>query len=66
MVLSHDANGGSDMLSEEHKRRSRPHWHYDHISDDILPALRSAGVAEGQIRQMLEDTPRAIFEAKVA
>ena len=64
MVLSHDANCWSDMLSEEDKRRTRPHWHYNHISDDILPALRTAGVKEDHIDQMLVRNPRAIFEAR--
>jgi phosphotriesterase-related protein len=62
MVLSHDANCWSDMLSEDAKRRTRPLWHYNHISDDILPALRKAGVSEDQIDQMLVRNPRAIFE----
>src|SRR5262245_3236652 len=61
MVLSHDANCWSDMLSEEDKRRTRPLWHYNHISDDILPALRKAGVREDQIDQMLVRNPRSIF-----
>jgi phosphotriesterase-related protein len=52
------------MLSEEAKQRLRPHWHYTHISDDILPALRAAGVKEEQIEQMLVHNPRAIFEAR--
>ena len=64
MVLSHDANCWSDMLSEHAKRRTRPLWHYNHISDDILPALRKAGVTEDQIDQMLVRNPRAIFEAR--
>jgi phosphotriesterase-related protein len=64
MVLSHDANCWTDMLSEEDKRRTRPRWHYTHISDDILPALRKAGVKESQIEQMLVENPRAIFEAR--
>jgi phosphotriesterase-related protein len=64
MVLSHDANCWSDMLSEEAKRRTRPKWHYTHISDDILPALRKAGVKEDQIQQMLVENPRAIFEGR--
>jgi phosphotriesterase-related protein len=64
MVLSHDANCWSDMLSEDAKRRTRPLWHYNHISDDILPALRKAGVTEDQIDQMLVRNPRAIFEAQ--
>src|SRR5512134_534941 len=64
MVLSHDANCWTDMLSEEAKRRTRPRWHYTHISDDILPALRKAGVKDDQIDQMLVRNPRAIFEAR--
>src|SRR2546429_5803520 len=64
MGLSHDANCWSDMLSEDAKRRTRPQWHYNHISDDILPALRKAGVKEDQIEQMLVRNPRAIFEAR--
>src|SRR5215475_9201820 len=62
MVLSHDANCWTDMLSEDDKRRTRPRWNYNHISDDILPALRKAGVTEDQIDQMLMRNPRAIFE----
>src|SRR5262245_39770966 len=64
MVLSHDANCWTDMVSEDDKRRTRPRWHYNHISDDILPALRKAGVTEEQIEQMLVRNPRAIFEAR--
>jgi phosphotriesterase-related protein len=64
MVLSHDANCWTDMLSEDAKRRTRPLWHYNHISDDILPALRKAGVSEDQLDQMLVRNPRAIFEAR--
>src|SRR5437868_13539003 len=64
MVLSHDANCWSDMLSEDAKRRVRPRWHYTHISDDILPALRKAGVSDDQIEQMLVRNPRAIFEGQ--
>ena len=63
MVLSHDANCWTDMLSEDAKRRTRPLWHYTHISDDILPLLRKAGVTEEQLDQMLVRNPRAIFEA---
>ena len=62
MVLSHDANCWTDMLSEDDKRRTRPRWNYNHISDDILPALRKAGVSEDAIDQMLVRNPRAIFE----
>jgi predicted metal-dependent phosphotriesterase family hydrolase len=50
-------------LSEDDKRRTRPLWRYNHIADDILPALRKA-VKEDQIEQMLVRNPRAIFEAR--
>src|SRR5256712_12012090 len=66
MVLSHDANRWTDMLPPEDKRRTRPRWHYTHISDDIPPALRQAGVTEDQIEQMLVRNPQAIFEARKA
>jgi phosphotriesterase-related protein len=52
------------MLSEDDKRRTRPLWHYNHISDDILPALRAAGVTEDQVQQMLVRNPQAIFAAR--
>jgi phosphotriesterase-related protein len=61
MVLSHDANCWTDMLTEDDKRRIRPLWHYNHISDDILPALRTAGVKDDQIEQMLVRNPQAIL-----
>jgi phosphotriesterase-related protein len=64
MVLSHDANCWTDMLSEDAKRRTRPRWHYNHIPDDILPALRKAGVTDDQLDQMLVRNPRAIFEGR--
>jgi phosphotriesterase-related protein len=63
MVLSHDANCWSDMMSDAEKARTRPHWNYNHISDDVLPALRKAGVSDDQIDQMMVRNPRAIFEA---
>jgi phosphotriesterase-related protein len=63
MVLSHDANCWTDMVTEDEKRRTRPLWHYNHIPDDILPALRKAGVKEDQIEQMLVRNPQAIFAA---
>lgn len=66
MVLSHDANCWSDMLSEDDKRRTRPLWHYNHIPDDILPALRKAGVSDDHIEQMLVRNPREIFEGRLS
>ena len=37
-------------------------WQYCHISRDVLPALREAGVSGAEIDTMLVDNPRRIFE----
>ena len=39
-------------------------WHYLHIHNDVLPALRRYGVTEEQITTMLVDNPRRIFERR--
>lgn len=64
MVLSHDAACFMDWLPEELVPVAMPNWHYLHISDDVLPALRERGVTEGQITTMMVDNPRAIFSTQ--
>jgi phosphotriesterase-related protein len=66
MVLSHDASCYIDWFPPEPLRAAVPNWHYLHITNDVLPALRAAGVSEEQIRQMTVDNPRAIFERQGA
>ena len=41
-----------------------PNWHYRHISEDVLPALREAGVTHEQINQMMVENPCCIFEQR--
>jgi phosphotriesterase-related protein len=41
MVLSHDAACFNDWLPEEAMKSTFPRWHYQHIFDDVIPALRS-------------------------
>ena len=62
MVLSHDASCYIDWLDNALLPAFLPSWHYTHIHDDVLPALRQAGVTEEQIKTMLVDTPRRYFE----
>ncbi len=62
MVLAHDASCFIDWFDVEVKDAAMPKWTFTHISDDVLPALRDRGVTEKQIRQMLVDNPRQIFE----
>ena len=64
MVLSHDASCFIDYFGAAHDavhEAVSPNWHYDYISDSVLPALREAGVTEAQLRQMLVDNPRRYF-----
>jgi len=61
MVLAHDASCYIDWLPEEALPFVLPNWHYLHIHNDVLPALRERGVTEEQITTMLVDNPRAVF-----
>ena len=57
MVLSHDASCYLDWIPGEIPPSTMPHWHYLHISKDVLPMLREAGVTEAQIDTMLDRHP---------
>lgn len=61
MVLSHDASCYLDWIPGEIPPSTMPHWHYLHISHDVIPALLQAGVTEQQINTMLVETPRRYF-----
>jgi phosphotriesterase-related protein len=61
MVLSHDASCHIDWIDPA-LAAAMPDWHYLHLHDDVLPALRERGVTEAQIDQMLVDNPRRYFE----
>jgi phosphotriesterase-related protein len=62
MVLSHDAACFNDWLPEAVISAGLPHWNYLHIHNDVLPALKKAGVTDDQIKTMMVDNPRKIFE----
>ena len=64
MVLSHDASCYLDWIPGEVPPSSMPNWNYLHISRDVVPALREAGVTDGMIDTMLIDTPRRYFEGR--
>jgi len=66
MVLAHDASCHIDWLPEAALPLVLPNWHYLHIHNDVLPALRQRGVTEDQITTMLVDNPRAIFAKRGA
>jgi phosphotriesterase-related protein len=66
IVLSHDASCYMDWFPgfETMRERVMPNWHFLHITNDVLPALRAASVSDEQIKQMTVDNPRRIFEAQ--
>ena len=62
MVLSHDATCYWDAMPEEIVLDVMPNWHYLHIHNDVIPALKDRGVTDEQLRTMLVDNPLRIFE----
>lgn len=61
MVLSHDASCYIDWFPPGAVARFAPRWHFQHLFDDVLPALRERGVTDKQIESMLVDNPRRFF-----
>jgi phosphotriesterase-related protein len=66
LVLSHDACGYPDGRDPEFQAKTWPNWRYTHVPNEVIPALREAGVPEDQITKMTRDNPRAIFERQGA
>jgi phosphotriesterase-related protein len=46
--------------------RNVPAWRFTHIPQDVLPMLRSAGVSDGTIKQLMVENPRRFFEQNAA
>jgi phosphotriesterase-related protein len=64
MVLSHDANCFIDYFGAAHdaaRAAAAPNWHYEHISNDVLPALLAGGVPQEQIDLMMTGNPVRYF-----
>jgi phosphotriesterase-related protein len=61
MVLSHDACCFLDWYPKETIRALAPYWNFRHIPDDIIPALRQAGVGDEQIKTMTVANPARVF-----
>ena len=62
LVLSHDAACFNHWLPERQLPEMLPRWHYLHIHNDVIPALKGQGVTDEQIHTMLVENPRRIFE----
>jgi phosphotriesterase-related protein len=62
IVLSQDATCYNDNYPEESLAKASPNWHYLHVINDVVPALKGRGVTDEQILAMLVHNPRRIFE----
>lgn len=62
MVLSHDAACFNHWLPERPLPAMLPRWNYLHIHNDVVPALKQKGVTDEQLKTMLVENPRKIFE----
>ncbi len=62
MVLSHDAACYNHWLPERPLPVILPRWHYLHIHNDVIPALKQKDVTDAHLRTMLVENPRQIFE----
>ena len=61
MVLAQDASCHIDWFPAGVREAALPNWKYTHIVDDVLPALRDAGVGENDLDLMLVENPRRIL-----
>jgi phosphotriesterase-related protein len=61
IVLSHDAACHIDWFAPGARELHHPRWHFGHIHDEVLPALRERGVTDAQIATMLIANPRDYF-----
>lgn len=67
LTLSHDAGIFSINTPPSWRRRVAPNWRHDDISTRILPMIRSRGVDDATIRQiMVTNTARILVGARVA
>ncbi len=58
LVLAQDASCYIDWFPVEAREAAAPNWHYNHVHDDVLPALRQRGVTEQQITTMQSNSRR--------
>lgn len=63
LALSHDCCAWSDFFPKVADYHAcMPNHNYLHIHNDVLPALREAGVSDRDIDKMFIDNPRRYFE----
>jgi phosphotriesterase-related protein len=61
IVLSHDAAVFSRVTPPSWRAAHTPHWHMAHLFETVLPQLRSAGVDDAALHQLLVVNPRRVL-----
>lgn len=67
IMLSHDTVNvwlGRFLEAPEPVMKALANWRVDHISRNVLPALKAQGVTDEQIKTMMVDNPRNLFLGK--
>ena len=67
IMLSHDTVNvwvGRPFDAPEVVLKALANWRIDHISENVLPALKAQGVTDAQIKTMMVDNPRNLFLGK--
>jgi phosphotriesterase-related protein len=62
MVLSQDANCFTDWFPPGLSEQVSPNWHFLHVVQDVIPALRERGVSGDDIERMMRHNAREFFE----
>ena len=65
LVLSHDVHCWQDWIPIELRPAAgmaQPDWHFLHITEKVVPALREKGVSDADITNMLHANPRRVFD----
>lgn len=67
IMMSHDTVNvwlGRPLEAPEPVAKILANWRIDHISQNVLPALKAQGVTDEQIKTMMVDNPRNLFLGK--
>jgi phosphotriesterase-related protein len=62
MILSQDASCFTDWLAPGVREQMAPNWHYLHVVQDVIPALRERGIDDAAIDQVMRENGRRFFE----
>lgn len=58
MMLSQDACAAFDWFPPEMRPELAPNWTFTYVFEEVIPALKDAGVTDEQVTAMMETAPR--------